>query len=309
MGWPRIDVVATVSGVFRDLMPLQIRLLAEAAWLAAHADEPADKNYVRKHALQQAEALGCDLSAASLRVFSNAEQAYGANVNQTVDGSLWDDEAELGELFATRKSWAYDRSGSGDHRPELLDAALSGVSLTYQNLDSIELGVSDVDQYFDSLGGLSRAASNRSAQAVPVYVGDETRPGDGTVRTLAQQIELETRTRVLNPKWYEAMLAHGYQGVREIESRVTAAVGWSATTDAVPKWVYRDVSKTFLLDPEMRRRLAELNPDATLNINRRVLEAFDRGYWDPSPEELQALEDATDDLEDRIEGINEEAAA
>jgi magnesium chelatase subunit H len=40
-----------------------------------------------------------------------------------------------------------------------------------------------------------------------------------------------------------------------------------------------------------------------------VLEAYDRGYWEPTSEELQALEDATDDLEDRIEGINEEAAA
>jgi magnesium chelatase subunit H len=37
LGRPRIDVVITLSGIFRDLMPLQIKLLAEAAFLAASA--------------------------------------------------------------------------------------------------------------------------------------------------------------------------------------------------------------------------------------------------------------------------------
>ncbi len=309
LGRPRIDVLVTVSGVFRDLMPLQMKLLAEASRLAACADEPPEQNWVRAHALDHARALGCTVEEASLRVFSNADRSYGANVNQSVDAGLWEDEAELGEMFVRRKSWAYDADGSGVHRAELLDRALAGVELTYQNLDSVELGVSDVDQYFDSLGGLSRAAANRRDEAVPVYIGDETRPGSAAVRTLDEQIDLESRTRVLNPRWYEAMLEHGYQGVREIESRVTAAVGWSATTGAVSPWVYRDVSRTFLLDPDMRRRLSRLNPDATLNMNRRVLEAFDRGYWEPTPDELAALEQANEELEDRIEGIDEEAAA
>ena len=35
LGRPRIDVVMTLSGIFRDLLPLQTRMLAEAAWKAA----------------------------------------------------------------------------------------------------------------------------------------------------------------------------------------------------------------------------------------------------------------------------------
>ena len=31
LGRPRIDVVMTLSGIFRDLLPLQVKLLAEAA--------------------------------------------------------------------------------------------------------------------------------------------------------------------------------------------------------------------------------------------------------------------------------------
>ncbi len=66
---PRIDVVATLSGVFRDLLPLQIKMLAEAAWLAATADEPLEQNFVRKHTLAHQAKLGCDLDTAALRVF------------------------------------------------------------------------------------------------------------------------------------------------------------------------------------------------------------------------------------------------
>jgi len=84
LGRPRIDVAMTTSGIFRDLLPLQIKLLAEAAHLAATADEPIDKNFVRKHALELQEKTGCDLETSTLRVFSNAEGAYGANVNHLI---------------------------------------------------------------------------------------------------------------------------------------------------------------------------------------------------------------------------------
>src|SRR5262249_55196527 len=37
LGRPRVDVIITLSGIFRDLLPLQIKLLAEACYLAACA--------------------------------------------------------------------------------------------------------------------------------------------------------------------------------------------------------------------------------------------------------------------------------
>jgi magnesium chelatase subunit H len=307
LGRPRVDVVITVSGIFRDLLPLQLRLLAEAAWLAAYAEEPEAMNPVRAHALAHAGATGCSLDEAALRVFSNADGAYGAQVNQMVDGSTWGDDAELGEGFLGRKGFGYGRDGRSRPARELLAATLASVELTYQNLESVETGVSDLDQYFDSLGGLTRAASNTGGPR-PAYVGDETL-GKGKVRTLPEQIELEARTRTLNPRWTEAMLSHGYQGVREVETRVTNHLGWSATTGTVPEWIYRDIGNTYVLDPEMRSRMAALNPDAAFGVARRLLEATDRGYWSPDAETLDALRDAADELEDRLEGIETEAAA
>ena len=309
LGRPRVDVVVTLSGIFRDLLPLQIKLLAEACYLAASADEPVAFNFVRKHALAYQEAHGCDLETASLRVFGNADGAYGANVNHLIENGAWDDEAELAETYTRRKGFAYGRAGRPVQQTALLRSVLADVDLAYQNLDSVELGVTTIDHYFDTLGGISRAVQRaKGGEAAPVYIGDQTR-GEGTVRTLSEQVALETRTRMLNPKWYEGMLKHGYEGVRQIEEHVTNTMGWSATTGQVAPWVYKQLTETFVLDPEMRERLAALNPTASAQVAHRLIEAHERRYWSPDAKMLEALREAGEQLEDRLEGIKQGAAA
>src|SRR6056297_394840 len=307
LGRPRIDVVITLSGIFRDLLPLQTRMLAEATYLAAAADEPAELNFVRKHALAHQAAHGVDLETAALRVFSNAEGAYGSNVNLLIDNSRWDDEGELADTYTQRKCYAYSRSGQAAPQPALLNDMLSTVQLAYQNLDSVEVGITTVDHYFDTLGGISRAVKRSRGEDVPVYISDQT-TSNGKVRTLSEQVALETRTRVLNPKWYESVLEHGFEGVRQIESHVTNTMGWSATTGQVAPWVYQKLSETFILDEEMRKRLAKLNPAASVKVANRLLEAHDRQYWNPDEATLEALRRAGEDLEDWLEGVTEEVA-
>ena len=304
LGRPRIDVVLTLSGIFRDLLPLQTRMLAEAAWKAATAeDEPASQNFIRAHALAYAAEMGVDMETASLRVFSNAEGAYGSNVNVLVGSSAFGEDDELADAYEARKSFAYGRSGKPVKNAALLQKALKDVDLAYQNLESVELGVTTVDHYFDTLGGIARAVKRaRGGQETPVYIGDQTR-GAGQVRTLKDQIALETRSRSLNPKFYEGMLRHGAEGVRQIEAHVTNTMGWSATTAQVDPWVYQKLSETFVLDAVMRRRLADLNPEAAAKMAGRLLEASERNYWTPDAATLAALQGAADELEDRLEGI------
>lgn len=306
LGRARIDVVITLSGIFRDLLPLQTRMLAEAAWLAANADEPAALNPIRAHSLAHAAVHGCDLETASLRVFSNAEGAYGANVNLMIDGSAWTDPDELAEVFERQKGYAYGRTGTPMRQAALFKSALATVDATYQNLDSVELGVTDIDQYVDALGGISRSIARAKGSAAPVYIVDATQ-GSAKVRTLGEQVDLETRTRTLNPVWYEGMLRHGFEGVRAIEAHVTTTMGWSATTGAVDPWVYQRITETFLLDPEMRERLAALNPKASARVAGRLIEASERQYWTPDAATLAALHDASDAIEDRLEGIGQAA--
>jgi magnesium chelatase subunit H len=264
-------------------------------------------NYVRRNVCERITADASEFDDAVTRVFSNAPGNYGTNVNFMVLDSQWETEETLGELFVTRKCFAYTRDSAGRtvegrEAPQLMDAALSKVEATYQNLDSFEVGITDVDHYFEYLGGISKAVETRTKSRPAIYLCDSLSP-QTTIRSLAETVRLESRSKTLNPKWYEGMLEHGFRGVAEIENHVANTFGWSATADAVDPWIYTEISKTFLLDPTMFKRLLELNPDSVRSLTNRLLEAHNRGYWNPDEEVLEKLHEIVAHADDRLAGV------
>ncbi|HXS01208.1 MAG TPA: cobaltochelatase subunit CobN [Pyrinomonadaceae bacterium] len=307
LGRPRIDVVMTVSGIFRDLFSPTVQLLDKAVRLVAQLDEPLDLNYVRKHVVEQIEQDACDLDDAAVRVFSNAPGNYGTNVNFMVMDSQWEREDTLGDLFVTRKCFAYgrDSKGRGFEGREArvaMDRALSRVEATYQNIDTFEIGLTDVDHYFEYLGGVSKAVEKRAKAKPAIYLSDSL-SREVKIRSLEETVRLETRAKTLNPKWYEGMLKHGFRGVAEIENHVSNTFGWSATADAVDDWIYSEVANTFLFDETMLERLRDLNPHSAHALAQRLLEANGRGYWDVDETVLEKLRDISRTLEDQLEGV------
>jgi magnesium chelatase subunit H len=307
LGRPRVDVVMTVSGIFRDLFGATVMLLDAAVAQVAALEEPEELNPLRANVAAQVEHEGCSYEDARLRVFSNAPGSYGTNVNFMVMDSQWEHADSLGDLFVTRKCFAYgrDREGrslEGREAPGALSRALSRVEATYQNIDSFEIGLTDVDHYFEYLGGVSKAVETRARARPSVYLSDAV-SRDARVRSLEEMVRLETRAKTLNPKWYEGMLGHGFRGVAEIESHVTNTFGWSATADAVDGWVYTEVARTFVLDEAMLERLSELNPHSARSLVARLLEAEGRGFWEAEDGMLERLREAFSGLEDRIEGV------
>jgi magnesium chelatase subunit H len=299
---PRIDVVLMLSGIFRDLFGPTMELLDSAVRLVARLDEPPEANYVRKHVQEQA-AAGASPDEAAVRVFSNAAGNYGTNVNFMVLDRQWERPEQVGEVFMRRKCFAYGHGFAGRHAQELLERALSRVELTYQNLDSAEIGITDVDHYFEYLGGLSRAVQMQTGNRPAIYLSDSI-SRTLKVRSVEELVALETRAKTLNPKWYDGILRHGYSGVAEIEHHVANTFGWSATADAVDNWVYSGIAKTFVLDESMLGRLRSLNPHATRELASRLLEASGRGFWSASAAELARLREVTGNLEDRLEGVS-----
>ncbi|HKP81084.1 MAG TPA: cobaltochelatase subunit CobN [Pyrinomonadaceae bacterium] len=307
LGRPRIDVVMTVSGIFRDLFSPTVQLLDKAVRLVAQLDEPLELNYVRKHVLEQIEQEACDADDAAVRVFSNAPGNYGTNVNFMVMDSQWEREETLGDLFVTRKCFAYGRDSKGlaiegREARVAMDRALSRVEATYQNIDTFEIGLTDVDHYFEYLGGVSKAVEKRARARPAIYLSD-TLSREVKIRTLEETVRLETRAKTLNPKWYEGMLKHGFRGVAEIENHVSNTFGWSATADAVDDWIYSEVANTFLFDESMLERLRELNPHSAHALVQRLLEANGRGYWDVEEYVLEKLREISRSLEDQLEGV------
>lgn len=304
LGRPRIDVVVNCSGVFRDLFINQMSLLDRAVKMAAEADEPLTLNFVRKHALQQAEDLGVSVRQAATRVFSNASGSYAANVNLAVENSTWENEVELQEMYLTRKSFAFsaDNPGTMDQSRQIFELAMKTVDVTFQNLDSSEISLTDVSHYFDS-DPTKVVANLRGDGKTPAAFIADTTTANAQVRTLSETVRLDTRTKLLNPKWYEGMLSHGYEGVRELSKRLVNTMGWSATAGAVDNWIYEDTNATFVQDATMRDRLLNLNPHSFRKIVGTLLEVNGRGYWQTSEENLNLLRELYQEVEDRIEGV------
>jgi magnesium chelatase subunit H len=304
LGRPRIDVVVNCSGVFRDLFINQMNLLDRAIKMAAESDEPVEMNFVRKHALQQAEEMGIHLRQAATRVFSNASGSYAANVNLAVENSTWENESELQDMYLRRKGFAFnsDNPGMMDESREIFEASLKTVDVTFQNLDSSEISLTDVSHYFDSDPTKVVANLRKDGKTPSAFIADTT-TANAQVRSLSETVRLDARTKMLNPKWYEGMLSHGYEGVRELSKRLVNTMGWSATAGAVDNWVYEDVNTTFIEDEEMQKRLMNLNPHSFRKMVTTLLEVNGRGYWETSEENLDRLRQLYQEVEDRIEGI------
>ncbi|AVQ73292.1 magnesium chelatase subunit H [Microcystis sp. MC19] len=304
LGRPRIDVVVNCSGVFRDLFINQMNLLDQGVKMAAEANEPMEMNYVRKHAIEQAKEMGLTVRQAATRIFSNASGSYSSNINLAVENSSWEDEKELQNMYLNRKGFAFDSDNPGmmaDNR-QLFEASLKTAEATFQNLDSSEISLTDVSHYFDSDPTKVVASLRDDGKKPAAYIADTT-TANAQVRTLSETVRLDTRTKLLNPKWYEGMLSHGYEGVRELSKRLVNTMGWSATADAVDNWVYEDVNTTFIQDEEMCQRLMNLNPNSFRKMVGTLLEVNGRGYWETSQENLDRLQELYQEVEDRIEGI------
>ncbi|KAL6653188.1 hypothetical protein ACP70R_012113 [Stipagrostis hirtigluma subsp. patula] len=306
LGRPRIDVVVNCSGVFRDLFINQMNLLDRAVKMVAELDEPVEMNFVRKHAQEQAEELGVSVREAATRVFSNASGSYSSNVNLAVENASWTDEKQLQDMYLSRKSFAFDSDAPGagmKEKRKAFELALATADATFQNLDSSEISLTDVSHYFDSDPTKLVQGLRKDGRAPSSYIADTT-TANAQVRTLSETVRLDARTKLLNPKWYEGMMKSGYEGVREIEKRLTNTVGWSATSGQVDNWVYEEANSTFIEDEAMRKRLMETNPNSFRKLVQTFLEASGRGYWETSEENLERLRELYSEVEDKIEGID-----
>jgi len=86
------------------------------------------------------------------------------------------------------------------------------------------------------------------------------------------------------------MQRHGYKGAFELSATVDYLFGYDATAGVVEDWMYKDVTRKYVLDGSVREFMQESNPWALRAISERLLEAAERGLWaDPNPEDLEGL--------------------
>jgi magnesium chelatase subunit H len=299
VGHPRIDVLANLSGIFRDSFVNIIELLDDLFGRAAAAIEPEEQNFIRKHSLAL-EAQGVENATA--RLFSNPAGDFGSQVNEQVVAASWDSGDELGQQWRDRNTFSYGRNDKGQARPEVLTSLLQTTGQIVQEIDSVEYGLTDIQEYYANTGALKQAAERQQGKPVTASFV-ESFSKDTTPRSLEDILRIEYRTKFLNPKWAEAMAEQGSGGAFEISQRMTALIGWGGTANFQEAWVYDQAADTYALDAAMAAKLQAANPEAFRNIIGRMLEAHGRGFWQPDSDTLNQLRALYDRSEAELEGL------
>jgi cobaltochelatase CobN len=289
LGRPRIDVVVRISGFFRDAFPHVVTLLDDAVRLVAELDEDPAGNFVRAHALADLE-RHADLRRATTRIFGSPPGSYGAGLLPLMESGSWRDDGDLAEVYAAWGGHAYGRDLNGRAAREDMESSYRRIALAVKNTDSREHDIADSDDYYQYHGGMVATVRALTGTAPLAYVGDSTRPDNVRTRSLAQESARVFRSRVVNPRWIQAMRRHGYKGAFELAATVDYLFGWDATTGVVADWMYEKLAASYVLDPGTREFLETSNPWALRGITERLLEAADRGLWEaPEAPTLEAL--------------------
>jgi len=296
---PRIDVLVTISGLFRDTFACTVSLMDDAFRLIALLDESTGDNLVKKHyqdmlAKLQAEGMSQADAAnlAAARIFGEAPGTYGAGVSDLVKAtSAWDSTQDLIDTYLARMSYIYGRNNYGVQALETFRQMLGTVDAVTQVRDSM-YGVLDNDDVYQYLGGLKLAAEAESGRSVDAYIVNTRNAADPSkvkVQSLSEFVGTELRTRVLNPKWIEGMLKEGFSGSRAISDHIANLFGVAATLGGVSDWAWQQVAQTFVFDKNISSRLNPYNLQAIIGW---AMEAARRDMWQADPETLQKLSDA-----------------
>ncbi|MGL6134899.1 MAG: cobaltochelatase subunit CobN, partial [Prochlorococcaceae cyanobacterium] len=288
LGRPRVDVTLRISGLFRDAFPQLVGWMDRATALVAALDEAESDNPLAAAARREGHCA---------RVYGSAPGAYGAGLQGLIDSGQWERRADLGEAFLNWSSWRYGESrpqgqagGAGGSTAGVgaieasadrsgLEQRLATVQVVLHNQDNREHDLLDSDDYYQFQGGLSAAAETLQGKAPALWFGDHSRHARPRLHRVEKEFDKVLRSRLLNPRWIEAMQRHGYKGGFEMAASLDYLFAYDASTGRVPDWGYGAVCERWLGDGAVRAFLERSNPWALRDMAERLLEAHHRGLW------------------------------
>jgi len=300
LGRPRIDVLITTSGAYRDQFGDLIRLLDRAQRQAARLDDA--ENFIRSNSEQAAarlKAQGVSDSDAALwserRIFFPAPGTYGTRVNKLAGASgLWENESELAEVYTRNMSYSVDASGEpAAAAPAALAAGLGQVETLFHSRSSNVYGVTDIDDMYQYLGGLSLAVRRNSGRAPGEYIVDQRDPAAAKVSALKTFLGAELDSRLFNREWIEAMVKENYSGGKTLARTTDNLWGWQAVTpENVGADDWRNLYEIYVKDRyhlNLKKFFAGTNEWACQSMTGRMLEAVRKEYWQPDLATRQAV--------------------
>ncbi|MGB5972053.1 MAG: cobaltochelatase subunit CobN, partial [Nodosilinea sp.] len=309
LGRPRVDVTLRISGFFRDAFPNLIDLFDQAVAAVAELVEPPEQNPLAARSRQesaewQRQGLAAEQAEqrSRYRIFGSKPGAYGAGLQGLIESQNWTTDEDLARAYLNWSGYAYGRDAQGHAMPEAFEQRLRHLQVVLHNQDNREHDLLDSDDYYQFQGGMTVAARTLQGEQPAAYFGDNAVTAKPKVRSLAAEIAKVYRSRVVNPKWIEGVMRHGYKGAFEMAATVDYLFAYDATTRCVADHMYEGVAEAYVLDPAVQAFVQKANPWALRDMAERLLEAHQRGLWQSAPE---TMIDALRQVANEAEGVLE----
>ncbi|WP_454726593.1 MULTISPECIES: cobaltochelatase subunit CobN [Cupriavidus] len=296
LGRPRVDVLFTVSGIYRDGFGDKVALLDKAARLAAAAGDNAISRHDRE---AQAALLAAGVAPplagrlARARVFAARPGNYGIGVQQMVEQSR--DVAPpvarpgepagqaLAQQYLRHMNFAFSAEGWGETAPQALASHLKSNQAVLFSRASTLYGALDNDDTYQYAGGLNLATRVVSGQAPRFWLHNLRRPAEAETVDARTWLATELNARNWNPRWIAGMQRSGYAGAREMAREIEHLYGFQATSPEQMSGEFwqrtYDVYVADKLGMDMDRFFAQSNPHARQGILARLLEVDRQGSY------------------------------
>ncbi|MEZ0343816.1 MAG: cobaltochelatase subunit CobN [Caldimicrobium sp.] len=306
---PRLDVVITISGLYRDLFSSLVKLLDEAVSLALSSKEDSPLKRNKENLKRELQRLGLkeELSErlSRVRIFSEERGGYGIGLDKVISAShTWKNEKEVAQVYIKRLSFLYGQGFWGEDLREISNSSQIREYIFSKNLSKIEIALHsratqvfatlDNDDYFQYLGGLALAIKALDGKSPSIFITNLSDPRKPAQETLARVMGREIKTRYLNPEWIKAMLKEGYSGARFIDKVVEHLFGFQVTSPEIITYeIWEALYEVYVKDKyglHIKKTFERSNNlYAYQSIIGRLLEVIRKGYWKPDAQIIETL--------------------
>jgi cobaltochelatase CobN len=268
---PRVDVTLRISGLFRDVFPMQIALFDDAVRAVAALDEAAEDNPL-------AASVRAGSGDDGRRVFGAAPGAYGIGLSRILAEGDWSNRDELGRAYLGATSHSYGAGSEGDLAAAEFRARVAQTDVFVHVQDMQGQDVLDADAFAEHEGGFAAAAAALGGNPV-LYHADTTDPARTRIRTVREEVARVLRARATNPRWLAGQMRHGYRGAAEIAQTVDNVFAYAALTGVVDSRQFDMLFDATIGSETVRAFLTGANPQAGGAIAERFEQAMRRGFW------------------------------
>ena len=196
---------------------------------------------------------------------------------------VWESGREIAQVYLDRMSHGMNADGSFGEARSAFGVQLETVTSVLHSRSSTLYGVTDIDDMYQYLGGLSLAVRTQSGATPDQLILDNRNAGTVRITPLKRFLSAELRTRTLNPEWIAAQQKENYAGARMIARSVDNIWGWQAVTpENISPAQWNELYDVYLKDRHdlgLREFFRRENAWAEQSISARMLEAVRKEFW------------------------------